>query len=175
MIKILFGSTNFVLIKNFEKRQYGKTNIIFLQNFDQKIIWFNAHSLSRKFWIKDDTVQSKLSFYKFLTKRQHGSTHAVFFDSFNQKTILFKPYCLLGNFWPKYNMFEFTLSFLKIWSKDNMVQPILTFPIILTKRDYGSTDVAFWEHFDQKILFTPYCLSRKFWPKDNMVQPTLCF
>ena len=49
-----------------------------------------------------------------------------------------------------------------------MVQPILTFSKILTKREYGSTDLASLKNFDKKImLFNPSCVFREFLPKDN--------
>ena len=62
----------------------------------------------------------------------------------------------------------------KNWSKDSAVQPILPLLKLLNKKEYGSTNIVFWQNFDQKIVeFNPYSLLRKFWTKDNMVQPVL--
>ena len=71
-----------------------------------------------------------------------------------------------------------------------MVQPILSFSKVLTKRQcrstrialkkrlfkiqYCSTHIVFFKSFVQKTkYFFPYCAFWKFWPIDNMVQPIL--
>ena len=120
------------LSKVLSKRQYGSTHIVFFGSFDQKTIWFNPYCLFRKFWPKDNMVQTILSLLKLLNKRQYGSTHTVFFESFVQKTISFNSYSPLRKF----------------WQKDNMVQPILSFKKIFTKRQCGSTHIVFFESFD---------------------------
>ena len=71
-----------------------------------------------------------------------GLTHIVPIENFQQKTIWFNPYC---PYWT-------------LWTKDNMVQPILSFSKVLSKRQYGSANNS------------PL---RRFWPKANMVQPIL--
>ena len=102
---------------------------------------------------------------KVLIKRWYHLTQAVFSEiseMSDQKTIRFNPYCLLRKF----------------QSKDNTVQPILSFWKSLTKRQYGSANIVFTGSFDQKRIrfnpdivfsenfdektwqFNPYCLFR---------------
>ena len=67
-----------------------------------------------------------------------------------------------------------------------MVQPILSFKKILTKKQYGSTHIVFYENLDQKTIwfnlivllenfdlktlwFSLRCHFRKVRPKDNTV------
>ena len=72
--------------------------------------------------------------------------------------------------------FEPPRLFRKLWPKDNMVHPVLSFSRVLTKSQYGSTDIAFSEYFNQKKRwFNRNGLFRKFWPKYNIVEPILSF
>ena len=52
-------------------------------------------------------------------------------------------FCLFRKFWPKDNMVQPILSLVKFWPKDNPVQLMLSFSKVLTKRQYGSTHIAF--------------------------------
>ena len=57
-----------------------------------------------------------------------------------------------------------------------MLQPMLSFKKILTKRQYGATHNVFFESLNQKtIWFNPYFSFQKFQTKDNIVQPELSF
>ena len=140
------------------KRQYGSTHIVFWE----------------KFWPKDNTVQPILSFKKTFTKIQYGFNHIVLQENVDESIIRFIPYSLFGKFDEKTKQFNTCSLYWKFWTKDNTVPPILSFKKIFTKRQYGSTHIAFWENFHQKtIWFKLLCLIRKSRIKDNTVQPIL--
>ena len=52
----------------------------------QPILSFKKILIFTKLSPKDKTVQSILSFKKYLSKRQYDSTHIVFLENFDQKT-----------------------------------------------------------------------------------------